>query len=82
MRTLDKSRPVGQQVYSDGLAAVSVFIEPLAGRTEPFQPGLSSIGAVNIYTREVASHSVTVLGETPAASVRRIAQSVEYRRPQ
>jgi sigma-E factor negative regulatory protein RseB len=82
MRTLEKSRPVGQQVYSDGLAAVSVFIEPLAGRAEPLQPGLSSIGAVNIYTREVANHAVTVVGETPAASVRRIAQTVEYRRPQ
>lgn len=81
-RTLAKSRPVGQLVYSDGLAAVSVFIESLAGRAEPLQPGLSSIGAVNIFTREVANHAVTVVGEAPAASVRRIAQTVEYRRPQ
>ena len=81
-RTLSPSRPVGQLVYSDGLAAVSVFIEPLAGRAEPVHPGLSSIGAVNIYSREVANHAVTVVGEAPAASVRRIAQTVEYRRPQ
>jgi sigma-E factor negative regulatory protein RseB len=81
-RTLSPSRPVGQLVYSDGLAAVSVFIEPLAGRSEPVQAGLSSIGAVNIYSREVANHAVTVVGEAPAASVRRIAQTVEYRRPQ
>lgn len=82
MRTLAKLRPVGQLVYSDGLAAVSVFVEPLEGRVEPLQPGLSTIGAVNIFSREVANHAVTVVGEAPAASVRRIAQTVEYRRPQ
>ena len=82
MRRLTESRRVGQTVFSDGLAAVSVFIEPLAGRAEPLQPGWSSIGAVNIYSREVANHAVTVVGEAPAASVRRIAHTVEYRRPQ
>ena len=82
VRMLRESRRVGQTVFSDGLAAVSVFIEPLAQRAEPFQPGLSSIGAVNIYSREVANHAVTVVGEAPAASVRRIAHTVEYRRPQ
>ncbi|MBI3371694.1 MAG: MucB/RseB C-terminal domain-containing protein [Betaproteobacteria bacterium] len=82
MRMLRESRRVGQTVFSDGLAAVSVFIEPLAGRTEPLQAGLSSIGAVNIYSLEVANHAVTVVGEAPAASVRRIAYTVEYRPPQ
>ena len=81
MRVLRESRRVGQTVFSDGLAAVSVFIEPLAGRADPLQPGWSSIGAVNIYSREVANHAVTVVGEAPAASVRRIAHTVEYRPP-
>jgi negative regulator of sigma E activity len=44
--------------------------------------GLASVGAIHIYTREVAKHMVTVVGETPAASVQRIANAVEYRRPQ
>lgn len=81
-RKLGESRPVSQVVYSDGLAAVSVFIEPLAGRAEPLYPGPSKVGAVNIYTREIANHVVTVVGEAPAASVHRIAHNVEYRRPQ
>jgi len=81
-RRLGESRPVSQVVYSDGLAAVSVFIEPLAGRTEAVRPGLSNLGAVNLYTREVANHLVTVVGEAPAASLRRIGDTVEYRRPQ
>jgi sigma-E factor negative regulatory protein RseB len=74
------SKPVAQLVYSDGLAAVSVFIEPLEGRRE-MRTGLASMGAIHIYTREVANHMVTVVGETPAASVQRIANAVEYRRP-
>jgi len=81
-RRLGESRPVGQMVYSDGLAAVSVFIEPLEGRREAVRTGLASMGAINIYTREVANHMVTVVGEAPAVSVQRIADAVEFRRPQ
>jgi sigma-E factor negative regulatory protein RseB len=80
-RKLGESRPVGQMVYSDGMAAVSVFIEPLAGRTETLRPGPSSLGAFQIYTREVANHVVTVVGEAPPASVQRIANQIEFRRP-
>jgi len=81
-RRLGESRSAGQVVYSDGLAAVSVFIESLEGRSDPVRTGLASMGAIHIYTREVANHMVTVVGEAPAASVRRIADAVEYRRPQ
>jgi sigma-E factor negative regulatory protein RseB len=80
-RRLSESKPAGQMVYSDGLAAVSVFIEPLEGRTEAVRTGLSSMGAIHIYTREVANHRVTVVGEAPALSVQRIADAVEFRRP-
>lgn len=81
-RLMGQSRPVGQVVYSDGLAAVSVFIEPMPERGEAVQTGLASLGAVHIYTREVANHRVTVVGETPAASVQRIGNAVQYQRPQ
>src|SRR3954462_3996778 len=80
-RRMGESKPVGQLVFSDGLAAVSVFIEPLSGRGEPPRPGLASLGAIHIYTREVANHMVTVVGEAPAASVQRFANAVQYRRP-
>jgi sigma-E factor negative regulatory protein RseB len=81
-RRLGESRSAGQVVYSDGLAAVSVFIEPLDARSDPVRTGLASMGAIHIYTREVANHMVTVVGEAPAVSVQRIANAVEYRRPQ
>jgi sigma-E factor negative regulatory protein RseB len=81
-RRMGESKPVGQVVYSDGLAAVSVFIEPLQAGREPVRNGLASMGAIHVYTREVANHKVTVVGEAPAASVQRIADAVEYHRPQ
>lgn len=81
-RVIGRSRPAGQMVYSDGLAAVSVFIEPMEGRQDPVQTGLASVGAIHIYTREVANHMVTVVGEAPAASVQRIGNAVEYHQPQ
>ncbi len=77
-RRIHASRQVDQVVYSDGLAAVSVFIElpPSGGKRQ--RMGLSSLGAINIYTREVAGHVVTVVGEAPAISVRRIADTVQF----
>ena len=80
-RTQGGSTQVGHVVYSDGLAAVSVFIEPLANKTSMPLPGLSQHGAINIYSRQIADHLVTVVGETPAESVKKLAESVEYRRP-
>jgi len=68
---------VSHIVYSDGLAAISVFIEPLP-KTRPAN-SLSHQGAVNIYVRPVADHLVTVLGETPAATVMQVANSLELR---
>lgn len=68
---------VAHLVFSDGLAAVSVFIEPLP-KSRPSR-SLSHQGAVNIYIRLVADHMVTALGEAPAETVMRIANSLEFR---
>ena len=80
-RTQDGSTEVGHVIYSDGLAALSVFIEPMANKTSLPLAGLSRQGSVNIYSRQVASHLVTAVGEAPAESVKRLAESVEYRKP-
>ena len=78
-RQMGKSKPVAQIVYSDGLAAVSIFIEPLQAAPGAAQTGLAGMGAIHMFTREVANHRVTVVGETPAASVQHFANAVEYR---
>ena len=81
-RNVGASADVGHIVVSDGLAAVSVFIETLGEKASAVQLGPSRHGAVNVYTRKLESYLVTVVGEVPAESVKLIAQNVEYRRPQ
>ena len=80
-RTLGSTTGVGHIILSDGLAAVSVFIEPLANR-QATSAGLARQGAINVFTRRLGDHWITVVGETPAESVKYIANAVEYRRPQ
>jgi sigma-E factor negative regulatory protein RseB len=72
-----KSGTMSHIVYSDGLAAISVFIEP--GSKADKKPALRHQGAVHIYTRPVAGYTVTVLGETPAETVMQLARSLEPR---
>ncbi len=80
-RTQGGSSDVGHVIYSDGLAAISVFIEPMANKTSLPPAGLSRQGAINLYSRQIARHLVTVVGETPAETVRSLAESVEYNKP-
>ncbi len=66
-------------VFSDGLAAISVFIEPESGKGAA-QSGLSASGSFNIFRRSVGDHRITVLGEVPAQALVRIADGVEMRK--
>lgn len=72
----DRKQPVIQQVYSDGLAGISVFIEPEHRPDEV--GGLTSHGAINIVSRSLDGFRVTVVGEVPARTVIQIADSVRY----
>lgn len=69
---------VAHLVFSDGLAAVSVFIEPMP-TSRKIIPGLSHQGAVSIYTRPLPDQLITVLGETPPVTVMQIANSVQQK---
>ncbi|MFT7127770.1 MAG: sigma-E factor negative regulatory protein RseB [Pseudoalteromonas tetraodonis] len=68
-----------QMVYSDGLASVSVFIEPIQDKT-PLM-GLSAMGVINAYGRVVDNHQITVIGDVPKSTVRSMAMSVSYSQP-
>jgi sigma-E factor negative regulatory protein RseB len=67
--------PVLHLVYSDGLASVSVFIEPRNPQTEEMN-GLAKVGAAFAYSRNLDGHQVTAVGEVPAATVEAIAAGV------
>ena len=69
--------PVIQIVYSDGLSAISIFIEPNDG-DEDGSDGLLSRGAVNLYHRAVNDYLITVVGEVPPRTVMQVFDSVRY----
>ena len=76
-RTLrGKRSPVAHIVYSDGLVAVSVFVEPATG-VHPV--GLLQERGVNVFVRDADGYVVTALGEAPATTIRQIANSVSHR---
>jgi len=70
-----RQMPVKHMVYSDGLAMVSVFVEQLAKDAIPLQ-GYTAMGAVNAFSRLERDYQITVVGEVPQTTVRRIAASV------
>ncbi len=67
-----------QLVFSDGLASVSVFIEPFRKAEKPML-GQTRIGAVNVYGKLVENHQITIVGDVPRATVEFIAGSVFLR---
>ena len=74
----NKRETVAHLVFSDGLVAVSVFVEPLSA-VPGHAAGALRQGGLNVYSLKFEDHLVTVLGEVPAATVRHIAQSVARR---
>jgi sigma-E factor negative regulatory protein RseB len=69
-------REVSQIVYSDGLAAISIFIEPSTqSRTE----GTMQQGAMNILGKRQGDYWITVVGEVPAVAIRQVANSIEFK---
>ena len=70
--------PVAHLVFSDGLVAVSVFVEPFTRRRAPDRAHRSRAGSTST-CRQLDDNLVTVLGEAPGATVRQIAHSVARR---
>ena len=66
--------PVTHILYSDGLANVSVFIEPAKGKKSARR---SRVGASNSFSIQLGNHRVTAVGEVPAQAVEQIASSMQ-----
>jgi sigma-E factor negative regulatory protein RseB len=74
--TSSNRREVIQIVYSDGLAAISVFVEPgTQSRTE----GSLQQGAMNIVGKRQGDFWLTIVGEVPAAAITQVASSIEFK---
>ena len=74
----NRQNPVAQLVFSDGLVAVSVFVEPAASIQVPMGMQASQ-GGLNVYYVKQDDNLVTVMGEVPGATIRQIGNSVAHR---
>ncbi len=73
-----RKRMVEHYVYTDGLAAVSVFIEKKMEKTGPII-GINRMGAMHAFGKIVDGHQIIVVGEVPAKTVKMIGDSVQRR---
>jgi len=72
-----KSLPVTHVVFSDGLASVSLFIEPIAKGVKP-RLGRGVVGNTSFYSSVAGYLQLTALGEVPEATVTQIANAVVF----
>jgi sigma-E factor negative regulatory protein RseB len=70
---------VTHMVFSDGVASVSVFVEPQRGAPAAGTDMLTSVGSSSALSTVVSGHKVTAIGEVPPETVRAIATSVRAR---
>jgi len=69
-------REVSQLIFSDGLVAISIFIEPGSqSRTE----GSLQQGALNIVGKRQGDYWLTIVGDVPPAAMRQVANSIELK---
>ena len=72
-----------QRVYSDGLATVSLFVEPLSSDTTPaLQEGVQQLGVSAVAVKHAMTDEehwqLVAIGELPVATLQRIVQSVSF----
>lgn len=68
-----------QWTFSDGLASVSLFVEPFE-RQRHTQEGVLALGATTTVTRRIQDWWLTAVGEVPVATLQAFAEGLERRR--
>lgn len=87
MRISTMKRPTRQDspstthmVFSDGLAAISVFIEPLpTGHAKP-ETGAYAMGALNVYKRLLGEYLLVAMGDVPLVALRKLTDGIELKK--
>jgi sigma-E factor negative regulatory protein RseB len=70
------SEPVAHLVFTDGIASVSVFVEPRKADSRPAE-GPARVGSSSAFSTVVDGHQVTAVGEVPPTTVEFIANQVK-----
>ena len=80
-RTMGEDKLVNTMMFSDGLAAFSVFIEdmPPAGAADMVSRNGATVAVTHLTEGPSAeAHLITLVGELPTGTAERIAQSIRY----
>jgi sigma-E factor negative regulatory protein RseB len=83
-RRPDNLASINTMMYSDGLAAFSVFIEdmPKSGAASMVSRAGATVAVTHLTPGpNNQEHLVTVVGELPTATAQRIASAIEFRQP-
>ena len=68
-----------QWIFSDGLASVSIFVEPLDRQRHVREASLS-MGATQTLSRQLGVYWITVMGEVPMPTLRLFADALERKK--
>ena len=68
-----------QWVFSDGLASVSLFVEPF-DRQKHIKESAMSMGATHTITRQLGSYWLTAMGEVPMNTLKQFASGLERKK--
>ncbi len=76
-RARQGANPAQHLIYSDGVASVSVYVEPRDTKTPDAPDRAIARGVLSMYTHDMQGWKVTALGDVPRATVQRMARSVQ-----
>ncbi len=68
-----------QWIFSDGLASVSIFVEPFDRQRHDKESSLS-MGATQTITRQLDAYWVTIMGEVPMTTLKLFANGLERKK--
>lgn len=68
-----------QWIFSDGLASVSIFMEPF-DRQRHVRESALSLGATQTLTRHLDTHWITLVGEVPVSTLKLFASALEHKK--
>ncbi|KAG0162927.1 hypothetical protein DFQ28_006168 [Apophysomyces sp. BC1034] len=70
--------PVDQAVFSDGLCAISIFVEPFE-RNSRKEEGSGASGATHMLVKRHGDYWITALGEVPLATLQQFSSAIKYK---
>jgi len=75
----EKRAVTRRYVFSDGVATVSVFVQPKSAAGPLPSDQVKQRGALSMLSRQVQESWVTVMGEIPPETIKQFTQSIEWK---